>query len=257
MVDQTNQLFGLEYNTQAYFPFVFFSTLASYNFHWLLSQESIHEQRRIAWEKKRRALHILFLGVGLAGIFWWGSFFLQFWWQIGLAAGLTFLYTAPKIPLKIFTWLKKIAIGKTIFLAFVWTYVTSILPLILSETRVNNESLIFIFSRFFLVYAVCIIFDFRDRENDRKEGIRSMITSLGEKKIDNLYYFTLLLFVITIMAWYFLGQTLLLTAILMLPAFFLLFLYKPAKRNFSDYLYGFVLDGMMALSSLITLFMQI
>ena len=38
---------------------------------------------------------------------------------------------------------------------------------------------------------------------------------------------------------------------LLTPALLLISLYKYAKRNFSDYLYYFVLDGLMMLSGLL------
>ncbi len=103
---------------------------------------------------------------------------------------LTFLYSAPKVPHATFRWLKKIAIGKTIFLAFVWMYVTTLLPFLIADASKQGwmEAVLLSIYRFFLVYAICILFDHRDREEDRAEGIRSLITSLEEPHLDKLYY---------------------------------------------------------------------
>jgi 4-hydroxybenzoate polyprenyltransferase len=257
MANQTNQLLQLDYNHNDYLAFVFFATLASYNFHWLLTPHSEPEKQRTAWTQKYRWLHILLLCSGLAGVCWWGIKFIQQWWQMGIAAGLTFLYSAPKIPYPLFSWLKKMAIGKTIFLAFVWTYVTAVLPVLLSTEKFSILAILFCISRFFLVYAVCIVFDYRDREADRKQGIRSMITYFTEKGIDRLFFFSICLFVAATLACGYYGMPLSLVTILLLPAVFLVYLFKKAKTDFSDYLYDFVIDGMMVLSSLFTPFIRI
>jgi 4-hydroxybenzoate polyprenyltransferase len=56
---------------------------------------------------------------------------------------------------------------------------------------------LFTASRFFFVYACCLIFDYRDREDDRAAGIVSMITLLNEKGIDRLFYGSMILFFLT------------------------------------------------------------
>ena len=86
---------------------------------------------------------------------------------------LTFLYSAPKLPQKIFRGLRRIAIGKTLYLAFVWVYVTTVLPIIVAGARWHPSFIFFTASRFFFVYACCLIFDYRDREDDRTAGIVS------------------------------------------------------------------------------------
>jgi hypothetical protein len=36
----------------------------------------------------------------------------------------------------------------------------------------QEKELLFCCSRFFLIYAICILFDYRDRDQDKQEGIR-------------------------------------------------------------------------------------
>ena len=74
----------------------------------------------------------------------------------------------------------KVAVGKTVFLAFVWMWVTAMLPFILGHGEWTTGVILFFISRFFFIYAICIMFDYRDRESDRAEGIRSMITYFSE-----------------------------------------------------------------------------
>ena len=110
---------------------------------------------------------------------------------LAFGAFVTFLYSAPKLPQPIFRSLKTIAIGKTLFLSLVWTYVTAILPVFIDNKSLKGESLFFSISRFGLIYAICIIFDYRDREDDKRDGIRSMITYFGEKGIDFIFAISL------------------------------------------------------------------
>src|SRR5205085_1162594 len=103
----------------------------------------------------------------------------------------------PKIPQRHFRALRKVAVGKTIFLTFVWMYATTILPVIISRTAWRADVTLFVISRFFLIYAICILFDFRDRKDDKAAGIRSMITYFSETGINVLFFLSLIVFAIS------------------------------------------------------------
>ena len=256
MVLQTNQLLRLQYDHYAYLGFVFSSTICSYNFHWYLTPFAERENDRADWTRKHKNLHIVFYVAGLLGSAWFFFDFLHSWLWMVVPVVLTFLYSAPKIPYWPFTLLKKVAIGKTIFLSFVWMYVTTLLPALLHDGPVGGSAILFCCSRFFLIYAICVIFDYRDRINDKREGIRSMITYLDERGIDMLFYGSLFIFLLSTLALYFYHFTPLAILFLLLPGLIVLFLFKKAKHNFSDYIYYFVLDGMMMFSALFTFFLR-
>jgi 4-hydroxybenzoate polyprenyltransferase len=231
--------------------FVFFSTVCSYNFHWGLTPHSVAPSQRLQWEEKHKSYHLLLSITGLAGAAICFFFIKEHWFYIGIAALLTFLYSAPKISFPPFQWLKKIAIGKTIFLAMAWTYVTAVLPILIDGNIETEKAIVFCVGQFFFIYSICILFDFRDREDDRSNGIRSMITYFNERGID-------ILFAISIITFFVLSILLkqeeiqwINIIILLIPPLLLTSLYNYAKRNFSDYLYYFVLDGLMMLSGLL------
>ncbi len=254
MVYQTNHLLRLQYDALVCYLFVFFSTICSYNFHWYLTPNTPTEQLRVTWTQQHKKLHMVLYMIGLIGAGAGAVYFLQHWFWLGGAVVLTFLYSAPKIPYYPFTLLRRIAVGKTIFLAFVWMYVTTFLPIIFSGKSWDWAATLLCCSRFFLIYPICIIFDFRDRISDKKEGIRSLITYFSEQGINRIFYFTLLLFAGTTAGLYFTGFSIQTVVFLLIPGVITCFLYGYSKKHFSDYLYYFVLDGLMMLSALFTSF---
>ena len=253
---QTNDLIHLQYDIPEYLLFVFSSTLCSYNFHWYLSANAASENARVRWTQHHKILHLVLMVLGGIGSVWFYFHFIAHWFWLGGAALLTFLYSAPKLTFGPFAWLKNIAIGKTLFLAFVWMYVTTFLPIAIDGHHWNMPALLFCLSRFFLIYAICIIFDYRDRDYDKKEGIRSMVTYFDERGINNLFAISMFLFAISTVWLYAYDFSLLTIVLLLMPGGIVLVLYPVAKKNFSDYLYYFVLDGMMMFSSLFTIFIS-
>ena len=132
-----------------------------------------------------------------------------------------------------------------------WTYVTAVLPVLIEGHTITTTVILFCLSQFFLIYAICILFDFRDREDDKAEGIRSMITYFNEKGIDILFSLSIVVFIVLVFLLSREGMEWTSIILLLVPAIILIPLYKYAKRNFSDYLYYFVLDGLMMFSGLL------
>lgn len=257
MVHQTKSLLHLQFDEGSFEWFVFSATMASYNFHWLLTTETHPDSERLTWTRKHRNWHIFFFIAGTIAAIYFGWDFLAYWPWLLFAGFLTFIYSAPKIPFMIFTWMRNFVYAKTIFLAAVWTYVTSVLPVVIDHFPFRTEDIIFIVMRFFLIYSICIIFDLRDREQDNLEGIRSLITTLSIKNIDRLFYACILVFLICCAALYAYGFGIFLVFLLMVPGLVTLLVYPASKKNTSDYFYYFFLDGLMMLSALLTMFIPI
>lgn len=236
--------------------FVFFATICSYSFHWYLTPAGIEPTSpRTQWLSRNKNVHLVLFFTGLACVAVSGFFLLYHWHWLLLSAFITFLYSAPKISHPYFKALRKVALAKTVFLALVWMYVTTILPLQISDQPWQTDFSLFVAGRFFLIYAICILFDYRDKEYDKTVGIRSLITWLSDKSITRLFVFSLLLFTIFSCWLVQYGYSYTLIILLLIPGIIAGALYRHAKRNFSDILYYFILDGLMALSSLLTLFL--
>lgn len=236
----------------AYLWFVFFATLVSYSFHWYLTTDAPSLSARFQWTGSHKYIHLLLFAAGLVGAIIYGYALREWWLWLLATAFLTFLYSAPKIPFWPFNHLYKIAVGKTIFLALVWMHVTVILPVVLSGAPYPSGFEAFALNRFFLIFPICILFDYRDREHDIKEGIKSMINLLNEKGLDVLFWCCLFIF----------GLTALLISdkkmvpqfiILITPTVILASLYPSFKKKTTDFLYYFILDGLMMLSGILAI----
>ena len=253
MVSQSYQLL-LRTDPDPYLlGFVFFSTICSYSFHWYLSSDSAPDSPRSLWQAQYQYVHVVLFIVGAIGSALFFYLLARHWFWLLLSAIPTFLYTAPKIPHKYFRTLRKIALGKTIFLAMVWMYVTTILPVAVNKTAWRTDITLFVISRFFLIYAICILFDRRDRKEDRAKGIRSLITYLNEKGIKTLFIFSLAVFAVSTTSLLYFDFSMLIILLLLIPGIITATLYNYSLQNVSDVLYYFSLDGLMALSSVLTL----
>lgn len=256
MVIQTSQIILHTPANTDYLWFVFFSSICSYNFHWWLTPHSVIHSPRIEWATRYRNIHLILFVAGLvgAGIFFY--FLLPYWVGLLATAIATFLYSAPKIPHPWFHALRRVALGKTIFLSLVWMNVTTILPAWISGKEWSADFWLFVISRYFMIYAICILFDYRDREDDKKRGVRSLVTFLNEKNIFILFFISVLIYMVATLLLLQYDQPLYIVIILLLPGILTASLYKYATKHFSDFFYYFILDGMMALPSFITLFLN-
>lgn len=248
MVEQTASLFSLQLPITAYF-FVFFGSVCSYNFHWYLTPPNINElSYKLNWNISNRGLHLVLFLIGIIGSAVCFLLLIKYWIWLCLTAILTFLYSAPKISLPPFMLLRKIAIGKTIFLAFAWAHITALLPLLITPAQLQPQHIWFVINRFFFIYSICIVFDRRDVVKDREAGIKSLITFLSDGGIDALFWSSIVMVVVSsgfLLQWISLTEVVILTV----PAFIMASLYSYAKKTTSDYLYYFLLDGLMALSA--------
>lgn len=257
MINQTYDLLLHSLPDKYFLGFVFSATICSYSFHWYLTSQSLIESPRNEWLKKHRIFHLIFFFIGLIGSAIFFFFLLPYWLWLSISAIITFLYSAPKIHHPYFRALRKAAIGKTIFLALVWMYVTTMLPVIIAGVHFTMPIILFVISRFFFIYAICIMFDFRDRADDKAAGIRSMVTWFSEKGVDRLFFISLFIFATCSIFQFRYNFSFLSIILLLIPGIIAAIIYEYAKSNFSDYLYYFILDGLMMFSALLMLVFRI
>jgi 4-hydroxybenzoate polyprenyltransferase len=229
-------------------PAVFLSTLAAYGFHALMQLPHPSSASRHQWNQRHRRFLIIQSGASLLLLLWLlFPLINQLWlWLIGGLA--VFLYSAPLLPGTMGNWFRTRAFGKTAYLAAVWTYATSYLPIALSQIDIDPISASFMGYRFFLIYTICILFDQRDLEEDRIRGVRTLPVRVGTRNLRNYLLFSIVA-ATGILLW--LQLQLGISAIwpLALPILLLIPLAGFAAKHRSDFLYFVVLDGLMALSA--------
>ena len=233
--------------------FIFFASISSYSFHSYLPTTEKEYSEKVKWGLNRRKYFLFLLIIGSVGaaVF---LFFLKQDLKLILALLLfTVLYSSPKIKFEKFTFFKRFGTAKTIYLAAIWTLVTVSLPLSAMDINTGNAGMLFFANRFFLIYAICILFDLKDKEYDMQRGIKSIITILDEKKIELLFFICLILFFISSLVFYIFRDSGLIVLTLIAPGSLLLFLFQRSKETKSDYWFSFVLDGVMMLSPVLYL----
>jgi 4-hydroxybenzoate polyprenyltransferase len=233
--------------------FIFFASISSYSFHSYLPTTKKEYSAKVSWGLHHRKYFLTMLITGAAG----STIFLYFLEQdLKLILALilfTVLYSSPKIKFEKFTLFKKFGSAKTIYLAAIWTIVTVSLPLSTIKSDTNPSGILFFANRFFLIYAICILFDLKDKEYDIQRGIKSIITILDEKKIELLFFICIALFFISSLIFYIFRDSGLTVLTLISPGALLLFLFQKSKETKSDYWFSFFLDGIMMLSAILYL----
>ena len=252
MVQYTNYVFVLDININL-FLFVFFATLTSYSFHWYLTPDVHSISERYIWVNDNKHLLLILFSVSFVITLFLFFSFSKFILALSLVSVFTFIYSACKIPLKPFVYLKKIIVAKTAYLALVWTFVSVILPVIINEKSWDFQNTLFCVNRFFLIYPVCLLFDYRDKDEDKKQNIKNIVAILNLKGLKILYYICLSVFFASalVLSRYNIHTWQLI--ILILPGIFLLFSFNYSIRTKSDYWYYFYLDGLMMLSGVIVI----
>ena len=249
--------------------FVFFSTLASYSLHWYLTPAYKTHSPRAVWSLKHKKFLLVMFLVSSAGVIIAFIPVAKYYYIILPLALVTFLYSAPKLEIKPFTWLRGKYTAKTLSLTFVWLAVTVLLPLVVSpvygsaandtganvtavnETAINGTGVfLFALNRLMLILPICILFDYRDCAEDLAEGITSLVSFMNERML-NIVFALCCAAALAAAALLLLYSGTLNAVLLAVPTALLWVSYKKSKSSVSDlWFYGF-LDGLMALSGLL------
>lgn len=235
-----------------FIPFIFFSTIASYSLHWYLTPPFQNIRGKALWSVKNKSflLYAFIISSIFTVIFLW--LLTEYFLMLIPLAIITFLYSAPKINARPFTWLRGKYTAKTLSLTLVWLAVTAILPFAACHEAWSIEKILYIFNRFVLILPVCILFDYRDRASDAKEGIINLATLLSKKSVHAAVFICCLASFISsaALSFYFNNMTAL---VLALPSVLLGAVFRIPMRTppgiLSDLWYYVFLDGIMALSA--------
>lgn len=163
MVYRTDCLWQLNLNYSVY-SLIFFSTLFIYSIHSLASTNNEHVNREI-WNQTHKQVHYFFSGLSLLGIVFFMLNNHDLFLLLFPVILMTAYYTFPRLNLPILK--QRTIYFKTITLAFVWLYATSVLPLLISGEEICTPRLIsFVVLEFSFLYLICFFFEHRDRNTD-------------------------------------------------------------------------------------------
>ncbi len=173
---QTGQLLHVSIDIYV-FGFIFFATLCSYNFYWIISRFAFASQR-VALFLQKEITGLLLLVISAAGM-------LTCYLPSGIplvhvvaAVLLTLLYAIPLLPVPALHFTRKAGVVKTTLLAFTWAYVTAFLPLQKEWPALDAADVFILTRRFLFMLMLCIIFDNRDKAVDKIRGLHSLATVL-------------------------------------------------------------------------------
>ena len=215
----------------------------------MVKTTAVKNSQRLAWSLKNKNLHKILFGIGCAliliSIF---SFRLHHFIILSILGAIAFLYSFPVIPFGKGKRIKDYGFFKIITLALLWTLVTVWFPV--SDMALNKNVFLFVFGkRFIFMFVLCLLFDIRDIDIDRKENIKTLAVILGKKKSYFIANFVLLLFIILSAVQYiYLGGSGVFTAMLVSAVVTFLTIQVTKKTN-SDFVYLAGSDGMMLLQA--------
>ena len=238
---------------------VFTGTVIVYNLHRLISlpkKEMETHSEMHAWMQRHRKLLIgflVFLGLHTAV----GFFLLNFKSQL-LLAGLFLIalfYAVPfyakegkKLRIRDFGMFKPFVLGLT------WATVTVTLPYFNSEQHIGLLDYGLIFSeRFLFISALCIPFDIRDLQFDKKNMYHSSLPNrIGiQKSITLAKYLFLAFVVLSIFHYSYLQSQHFFSLASLISAGSILYLLRDDVQHKNEYFYTFYLDGGIIVQSLL------
>lgn len=251
MAFQTVLLLHLQADIFLY-GFIFFATMCSYNFYWLLSKYSLAGNFSLAFFLRTEMMEILLLVFAAAGMFFcffYSSLQVNNVWP---AIFFTILYALPLLPFRFLRFTRKAGVLKTTLLAFTWTYVTAFIPMQKALLLLNNAELFIITRRFLFMLMLCIIFDSRDIAVDKIRGLHSLATDLSPKVLRYLIIFIFVILFATNFLFHYFGITIAQTTALQVSTIILLIAYYYSTKKQGYLFYYFFIDGLMLFSALAT-----
>ncbi len=248
---QTALLLHLDISLFVY-GFIFFATLCSYNFYWIISKLSFANKRDIPGLLKKEAIGFILLCIASIGlVYCWYMSLIPVHFVI-TAVLLTVIYSIPLLPVPFLKFARKAGVLKTILLAFTWTYVTVLIPIAKDYSLLNNADLFIISRRFLFMLMLCIIFDNRDKDIDKIRGLHSLATVLKPAILKMVIYFIFALLFISNFLYQDYGLNFKQSIALQASTLALLFVYFYSTKKRSYLFYYFIVDGLMIFSALAT-----
>lgn len=234
----------------SYILLTFFSTLFIYNiqrvFYKTSKNNSLNSVRRKWIFNNQFYVKVLSI-IGIIGIT--ASLFINkievLFYLLPLCA-LSLAYFVPIINFR------KNALLKLFTLVLVWTLATSLIPILLDQTKFSIIHIVHILSRFCFMMAICLPFDLRDIEIDQSQNIKTIPHFIGEKKTKILSVVFIIIYgLLNYFQYYFLNISINTFLCLVFVFIFSLILLLFSSSNKKEYFFVGAIDGLMILEGLL------
>lgn len=231
----------------AYSSLVFFATLFIYNlqrFFYKPQQDKDLNSIRRKWIFENQTSVKLLTIIGLFGVIF--TFFFNDFNIVFYLSPLLILSLAYFLP---FIKLRKSPLFKLFTLVIVWTMVTAVVPVLLTDTELfTKNNWIHIALRFCFMMAICIPFDLRDLQIDANDNVSTLPQIIGEKNAKRLAVGFMLTYVILIILQYTMGITnMKIFVALTISALITLTVVLMSNSKRGEYFYVALIDGTMIL----------
>ncbi len=229
---------------------IFFSTLASYNFYWLLSRwkfrrAGLQEFIFSAWTN---FLVLFFATLGLVYSFFQN---IDLWPALLVSVLLTTLYSVPLWPVKLPAFLKNLGLVKTVLLAAAWAYTTVFIPAAAMKASGMAAWMIFV-PRFLFMLMLCIMFDARDAKVDRIRSLKSLATDFRPSTVRMVVFTTFGLYVLSGVFFRVIFNDIYQVIAFLLTGSACIWVYLKSLNEQRYLFYYFVVDGLMLFSAITT-----
>ena len=229
--------------------FVFFATISLYSLHRIVGIDKILRHVGAGRFQKIRPLKsvlwiIVITGGAISTYIYFFAFDRELQYFLILPTILSLAYVIP-------FWkgqrMRDIAYIKVFIIAFVWSLVTTVIPLWSIELENTSMNLIIV-ERFLFILAITIPFDVRDLQIDRQQGVKTLPSAMGVGKVKIVSLAALgLATLLTIFLWYNYDlSTPILVAYIMTYGF-TSYLISLAGEDNSDYYFSGWLDATMVI----------
>lgn len=264
---ETNAQHGLALNGAAFYTLIFLGTAYYYTFLYTRETPDHIVNERVIWYQQNKSVLKITQTIILIVLFADLAYFIQRYYnsitqlngfkigQIFIFPAIALTYTFNLLPfpeikkLRRVGWLKPFAIG------FVWSGVVSVYPIIFYQIQVGSHAHFFALpsgllwlKNFMFVSTLCIMFDLKDYDFDKAEGLKTYAVQLGISKTISFIIIPLVcLGILTFLKFHAsIPSTNKPAIILNLIPYFLLLISAYSLRKHKPIIYYlFVIDGLM------------
>ncbi len=251
---QTNVLLDVPHNKHIY-GFIFFSTVCSYNFYWLLSKLYFSNRKLdLLFIKNQYTFFTVFVGSAI-GTFYFTYNLLSILPFILVGVFFTLLYSMPLWPFLFTKKLQQAGFFKTLLLSLTWSYITTFLPVLDAHHTFMAASIsvwLLFATSFFFMLLLCIIFDRRDISIDKINGLHSLATDVSMKKLNVILVIVFSIHLVFAMLFCFYFANMLQAVAFIMVGFIFWRVYFLSLKKQGYRFYYFLVDGLMLLSTMAT-----